>query len=516
VVIAREREVAAREVAVIESETRYSVALAEKDTEISSLRALLSAAEAIHQQKVREALMKREEELRTMVLKQEAEVAVRMAKREEEIMEAVRTREEDIAAMWANWEKETREGMCRAVEERMNWVKERTEELDKEKQSLESVRKEMERKMEEMERRIDLASSKPMKTYHPLEEVKNIIAPLRRMTAEQELKTPVRPTKSNKPPVFETPISKNEAVEMPSAMKGVVLTSTGEALATPGPTEVAKLFLQTPKVNLNFSQIFDFDSETESDSVGEDGYETDTRPAALSTIVRAHSKPSPELAHDDLESTPTQATVRPTRLRRPSISQRPSLEVLPSITAPTASTSSIGSGPAIAFSIQPKTGAKTRTRPPTSTGLRSGSTTSSKAIEYDISDEENLPSPFLKRVDRERLTRTVSVPTAAIGQDIRSSSSKLTATSNNHSARTRAVASRKSGVGTLRTVAVVNAANAAACGPIATSKNMGTQSRPLSRTQSASAVHLASGNMRSSIVKAQRASAEARRALSRS
>ena len=41
---------------------------------------------------------------------------------------------------------------------------------------------------------------------------------------------------------------------MPSATKGVVLTSTGEILATPSPTERVNLFNRSPKVGLNFGK----------------------------------------------------------------------------------------------------------------------------------------------------------------------------------------------------------------------------------------------------------------------
>ncbi|KAI0808891.1 hypothetical protein BC629DRAFT_1437164 [Irpex lacteus] len=101
------------------------------------------SAETKHQQKVREALLKREEELRAMVVKHEAEVAERMARREEEIMEAVRKREEEIGRMWSEWERETREGMCRAVEERMEWVRVRSEELEREREEVEGMRGEV-------------------------------------------------------------------------------------------------------------------------------------------------------------------------------------------------------------------------------------------------------------------------------------------------------------------------------------------------------------------------------------
>ena len=117
----------------------------------------------------------------------------------------------------------------------------------------------------------------------------------------------------------------------PSAMNGVILTTTGETVATPTPAELAKLFVDTPKVGLNFAKIFDFDTEESGESEGEldeDGYETDSRPRA--------GKRDKDVEESDGESTPTQSTasstsstgnstltvapvVKPTRLRRPSI-----------------------------------------------------------------------------------------------------------------------------------------------------------------------------------------------------
>jgi len=44
---------------------------------------------------------------------------------------------------------------------------------------------------------------------------------------------------------------------VPLAIKGIVLTSTGEILAKPTPTILTDLFKHSPKVGLNFGKIFD-------------------------------------------------------------------------------------------------------------------------------------------------------------------------------------------------------------------------------------------------------------------
>ncbi|CAL1705864.1 unnamed protein product [Somion occarium] len=468
---ARERDLVARESAMAEKESHLTSALNQKDNEIASLRSLLATAEATHKTKVREALLAREEELRAIVLRKEAELATRLAKREEEVVAAVNRREEELKQSWAEWEAKYKAEMTKAVDERMAWVHRCTEEIEAERRRLDGVKMELEAKMHQLE----MAHSErkvayEMKAKTPLEEVKNILAPLARL-AESTEATPVRPAKSSKGPIFETPMSRSAAchVEPPvSAMKGVILTSTGEALPTPSPAEFAKLFIATPKVNLNFAQIFDFDSDVEDghgDIGAEEGYETDTRPPS-------NKSSNEEYKHDDVENTPTQASashaVRPTRLRRPSIrtsGQRPPLEK--------------------AVTVSAVTRAKPRSRQPSPAAIRriQPGVNGQGVPEYDLSDEENLPSPFLRKTDRDRISRTVSVPAS-------------------HSTSAIARAPRKSG-NTLRALAVTNAANAAN----GTRSSTGTKSA-IVRSQS-------TANVRLSIAKAQRASEEARKALFR-
>lgn len=81
-----------------------------------------------------------------------------------------------------------------------------------------------------------------------------------------------RPTSSNPMPssatfatqlnypssVLETPITRPSYTDtLPSAMKGVVLTTTGEVVSTPHPNELSNLFNSSPKVGLDFAKIFD-------------------------------------------------------------------------------------------------------------------------------------------------------------------------------------------------------------------------------------------------------------------
>ncbi|EKM54914.1 uncharacterized protein PHACADRAFT_147201 [Phanerochaete carnosa HHB-10118-sp] len=520
-VVARERDIAAREATLVEKENTLTSLVAVKDAEITSLRALLATAEESHQAKIREALLKREEELRAMVLKHEADVAMRMARREEEIMESVRRREEEIAKMWADWERETREGMARAVEERMAWVETQTAELEKERDRLLSAHTELERRCEQAEKEL-AASRREGKT--PLESVKNLMRqPL--WDEETVQQTPLK----SKPPIFETPIRANTAdFSPPSAMKGVVLTATGQHLATPSPAEFAKLFMETPKVSLNFAQIFDFESDT--DDYDAEGYETDTHVLqSLAATIRGRkraqmhdSEPDEDDEDEDVERTPKQAVqplVKPTGLRRPSIrassSRSPIIESIsaPSIPSSSSRPSSRPSSRASSSSATSTVSSSTvtartrsRARPATGAGTRStGFVPSRETPEYDISDEENLPSPFLKKIDRERIARTASVP--ALQHTMKSDAHVASALP-----RTRTANARKSGPSTLRAVAVVNAAQAVNGHGTTTNRSAGNAgARAPSRTASAApTVH---AGVRTSIQKARNASEDARKAL---
>ncbi|KAI0779573.1 kinase-like domain-containing protein [Fomes fomentarius] len=492
--LSKERDLAARETALVEREAKLAAVVAQKDEELTSLRNLLATAETTMQQRVREAVGRRDEELRAMVVKQEAEVAARMAFREQEIMEAVRKREEQMAQMWAEWERQMRETMGRAVEERMEWVQQQANELEQERTRLENVKRELEAKMKALE--APAAGERRTRSKNPLEEVKNIMAPLSRLTDSPE---PVKTTVSHpaKLPEFKTPMptrSINLDIAPPSAMKGVILTSTGEPIATPTPAELAKLFVDTPKVGLNFAKIFDFDTESENgDSDGElseDGYETDSRPRATKreksresldsdhTITPTQSAKSTgsTTSSTSTSSTGTVPPVRPTRLRRPSIRASSASAAIRSATL-AADTGSSSSGP-----LRPR-GSRAASASAAQSSSSSASTSATSAAaavaalaqapppQYDFNDVENLPSPFLKKTEDR-----AAPPAKPAGR-----------------------APRKSGA-TLRAMAVVNAAKAS--------------SRPPSSIASTGATSTSSSAaVRSSIVKAQKASEEARKAL---
>ena len=89
---------------------------------------------------VKQAVARREEELRGLVMKREGEVAVAIAKREEEIMAAVCNREAEVDAACVQRE----ELIKKEVDERIQRVLARENELKAEEIRLEVVKRESE------------------------------------------------------------------------------------------------------------------------------------------------------------------------------------------------------------------------------------------------------------------------------------------------------------------------------------------------------------------------------------
>lgn len=251
----------------------------------------------------------------------------------------------------------------------------------------------------------------------PLQEVKNILEPLTRATETTHRRTQSKSDSKSKRPLsgLETPINRsNLAVKFPpidyqhSAMKGVVFTATGEALATPAPAELTNLFVNSPKVGLNFTKIFDF--EEDDGLVGFDVGESDVDGPPPSPSLR---KVEAGLAQqrESAVSVSISAAALPTRLRRPSsvrrsstIQSRPGLSSAASdpsgLSAPTAQLSKT-----TAPSKATKRASSSATRPAAAPLVPKRSVTvplPSQPPEYDLEDEENLPSPFLKRIEREK------------------------------------------------------------------------------------------------------------------
>ncbi|KAJ3576814.1 hypothetical protein NP233_g162 [Leucocoprinus birnbaumii] len=514
-VLAKEREVLQHEEALRSREERISNLLSEKDAEIARLQAHVAHIQQ-HTQitqrdveiAIRQALARREEELRVLVQRREEEVASATAKREEEIMEAVRRREAEAWQAWCEHEAKVRQEVeisIRSVQERVEWIEKKEEELKTEEERIAEMKEEVEQRM-----RLWEASQKAGKVQKaPLEEVKNILEPINGIETPIPRRRPttMKPTTINnelinqlnnhvtpKPttttdstkhyhlPALQTPIMRpNYTDTLPSAMKGVVLTATGETLATPSPNELAKLFTQSPRVGLGFTKIFESDTiantiananlerlDKESDGHhGHHGVRDERRLSSASTDSEGQDNsppPSPSArkerewkekerdrdrtelsdAGSSTSSGSSTSTVQQksapagasqARLRKLSIrssTQRPTVRRTASNTtiSSSASAKSSSARSAPAPSAAPASTATSTTKAvsrqrsssrlhqqTTSTVAASSTTTSTKptpvpipaasksqpppAPVYDLSDEENLPSPFLKKVDKD-------------------------------------------------------------------------------------------------------------------
>jgi NIMA (never in mitosis gene a)-related kinase 2 len=241
-----------------------------------------------------------------------------------------------------------------------------------------------------------------------------------------------RPAPSAKIPPLETPVNRPAYVDfIPSAMKGIVLTSTGESLATPSQAELVNLFNCSPKVGLNFAKIFDFeagdhngipagkrrDDEEAADSPPPSPSSRKTKEKERRKEVEGPAESSSSTSDSIGLSTATTSQVSvavpPTRMRRPSIrtSTRPTHNRAG--TLPTSASDPIFPT-STSFSAQPKPLPHPHLRHSKgNTNLASSPATMTRATampagplfqapqrappEYDFTDEENLPSPFLKK-----------------------------------------------------------------------------------------------------------------------
>lgn len=283
---------------------------------------------------------------------------------------------------------------------------------------------------------------------------------LRRTSGSQP--TP-RPVFSTKIPSLETPVSRPAYVDfIPSAMKGIVLTSTGESLATPSQAELVNLFNCSPKVGLNFAKIFDFEAgdnnRIPAGKRRDDEEAADSPPPSPSSRKAKEKERRKEIDNPTESSSSTtnscglptattsqvSAAAPPTRIRRPSIrnSTRPTHSragTLPTSVSdpnfPTAISSS---------SAQPQPLPHPHLRPSKSnSNLTSNPATVIRATtmpagsfpqghhrappEYDFTDEENLPSPFLKNLKNDKNSQAKAA--GAVGPMTNLTAGNSTATS---------------------------------------------------------------------------------------
>lgn len=361
------------------------------------------------------------------------------------------------------------------------------------------------------------------KDKNPLEEVKNTLHPTPRTVevtpaqTQRRRKLDVQSTpRPNPTPIriaaLETPMSRPSFIDfIPSAMKGVVLTSTGESLDTPAPTTLSKLFDASPKVGLNFTKIFDFDEGEKHLVKHQDpGVNNSPPPSPTSRKEKERAKEREKDTDDAAEGSgsstsstaalsTTQSNPPPTRLRRPSIrasrtTHNRSTTLPTSVSEP--AVLSTPSGSATLQGPQPKPLPHPHLRPsksnsnlpqasvPRATEMPIPVPKKYPSPEYDLADEENLPSPFLKRIDRVGPVKPVTTNTTS------SSSASVSATK----------LKRNSGL-LLRAVAAAN--------------NVGRRSATTQVEQPWPEVTDSLDSARPSLASARKASEEARKALSR-
>ena len=315
----------------------------------------------------------------------------------------------------------------------------------------------------------------------PLEEMKNLLEPLARMTDThcQHARSIPDAKPKHTFPGLETPVNRNIAKPLAdyetSAMKGVVFTATGETLTTPTPAELTNLFVNSPRVGLNFAKIFDFEKRNgegeEGSDRGEDESDVEGPPPSPSIRDRAKSESKSVQQRD------SSAGVPPTRLRRPSIRRSVQRPGLPASTSDPTGLSALAPPSKTISSKRPSSSAAAAPK-------RSATVPqpSSPEPEYDFSDEENLPSPFLKRVEKEK-----SVLPGMSGVPLRNKGPNKRPSGGNH----------------LRAVAAANAANA--------NVNAVASSDPASAGKGS----IKNSLTRPSVTSARKAGEEARKALLR-
>ena len=223
-------------------------------------------------------------------------------------------------------------------------------------------------------------------------------------------------------------------------MKGIVLTSTGESLATPSQAELVNLFNCSPKVGLNFGKIFDFDAGDHNGMPAgklRDDEGADSPPPSPSSRKAKEKERKNEMDEPTESSSSTSnscglsiattsqvsTAAPPTRIRRPSIrsSTRPTHNRAG--TLPTSASDPNFPSTISPSSAQPKPLPHPHLRTSKSnSNLASNPATMIRATtmpagplsqghhrappEYDLADEENLPSPFLKKNEKNSQAKT--------------------------------------------------------------------------------------------------------------
>lgn len=595
-VVAREREVAAREQTLAQREIEVralSQRLNEAQAETTRLQEMLATAqasptpqpvdEAAIQQRVRTAVSARENELRAAIRDREERVRAAMQAREAELLAAVNTREQELQAAWtareegvraahdaaltetrayaeraraAREDEITRAWESREAEVAREW-EEREEEIRKEVEAreaeVENIWHEREEEIEkEWEARLNAAVAEARKGSYvaypgdtavniaiagtkapksPLKSSRNVFdtsssTDISSTTTDDEsdadiprrsgptrpmssfFQTPAPSVRGSRKPNFKTPlpalaqqlraaappptprepavpeVAPKPPVPVPgSAMRGVVLTSTGEKLATPAPADFVRVFARPLRVKLDFGDVFGEGNLNEIkearagtpdvEGVDDAGNDTATEvtprvglnglhaaaaaatfqePQSPSSRLRVGFAPAAPLSPSKLSGVrprPASPTKRTTTLssaasisalrRAPSaISLRKTTSASGTSRPLSATASSLGAATRLKrqSSVIPDPAPSAGPSPVSSSTISASTSNSSSgsdgarraaqpfekmvvapprkltramtvatiesAADYDMEDEENLPSPFLRKIDREK------------------------------------------------------------------------------------------------------------------
>ncbi|KIY69899.1 kinase-like protein [Cylindrobasidium torrendii FP15055 ss-10] len=333
--------------------------LVQREAGFQAREKALAEREAAMQSAVQEAIHKREQEFNVYLTSQLAAKELEFQKERENLIEqanahcaqVLANRDADLQRSMQEHDQKWRELLAsreEAYRKREQWIEQRESEIAEEQDQIERSRALYEKAVAEWEANNKAAPSQDRLQKSPLEEVKNVLEPLSRLGTHPVTPAPPKP------------------VEMfavgGSAMKGVVLTATGQVLATPLPP-----FKPTPyrQPTLSFANLRDTDEEHEENEVEAS---PSTRRRGRTTPIASVSSFGSASGSGTTGTTPTSSTTSTkaptTRLRRPSLTRHDR---------------------AAGLSAAPLGHPHLKSPAPAS---------------YDMADEENLPSPFLKRTER--------------------------------------------------------------------------------------------------------------------
>jgi len=219
-----------------------------------------------------------------------------------------------------------------------------------------------------------------------------------------------------RPPIpnFDTPVPQRRSEDFGSAMKGVIL-GNGEALPTPGTDQLQRLLADSPAERVDLVRtlfrkppppvpLFDAEPSPKSDKLSTKLNKENEEPASSSPLMALPTR-----------ALPADGGRRP---RRPSSAMRLRTGTAPPSSFPPWQPSPSDSRPPLS-SIQTGEDVPEYPRAPSAPPL------------WDLNDEEGLPSPFLRRVERININGTTAPPPMKPLTQVRSQVSLRTTAANN-------------------------------------------------------------------------------------